>query len=353
MIIQGSRKSHSMQPLKILYVGPNDGTSLHRFRSLKRLGHNIELVDPFKALAGSSFYSAWGFKTGYLGLEGRITRHVLNSLQSDRYDIVWVDNGETVGKRLASELKRRCDRIINHNLDNPFTNRDGARWRLFLSALPLYDLFITPRRSSQIAALEAGATRAVEMMQSADEEVHRHVTLVGEEGETLGSEVVFAGTWMPERGPFMKHLIDRGVPLRIFGPRWTKAPEYQALKSVVTARGLDDATYVKVISGSKIALGLLSAGNNDVHTTRSLEIPAIGTPFCGPRTSDHQVLYQDGVEAVFFDTADECADICLALLQDEQRRQAIGAAGYQRALKNGRFNERICRDILALVANLT
>jgi spore maturation protein CgeB len=342
-----------MQPLKILYVGPNDGTSRHRFRSLKRLGHDMELADPFQALARSPFFSAWGFKTGYLGLEARITRHVLHSLQSDRYDIVWVDNGETVGKRLASELKRRCDRIINHNLDNPFTDRDGARWRLFLSALPVYDLFITPRRSSQIAALEAGAARAVEMMQSADEEVHRHLTLVGEEREALGSEVVFAGTWMPERGPFMKRLLDRGVPLRIFGPRWTKAPEFEALKPVVTSRGLDDSTYVKVISGSKIALGLLSVGNNDLHTTRSLEIPAIGTPFCGPRTSDHQALYREGVEAVFFDNADECADLCLALLQDEPRRKALGAAGHQRAIKNGRFNERICRDILSSVANLT
>jgi spore maturation protein CgeB len=342
-----------MQPLKILYVGPNDGTSRHRFHSLKRLGHDLELVDPFRAFVGSSFLSAWGFKTGYLGLEGRITRHVLDSLQRDRYDIVWVDNGETVGKRLATELKRRCDSIINHNLDNPFTGRDGARWRLFLSALPVYDLFVTPRRSSQIAALEAGASRAVEIMQSADEEIHRHVTLLGDERQTLGSEVVFAGTWMPERGPFMKRLVDRGVPLRIFGPRWTKAPEYEALMSIVTSRGLDDATYVKVISGSKIALGLLSAGNNDLHTTRSLEIPAIGTPFCGPRTADHEALYRDGIEAVFFDTADECADLCLALLQDEPRRQALGAAGYQRALKNGRFNERICNDILSSVGHLT
>jgi spore maturation protein CgeB len=340
-----------MQPLKILYVGPNDGTSRHRFRSLIRLGHDLELVDPFQAFAGSSFMSAWGFKTGYLGLEGRITQHVLNSLRSDRYDIVWVDNGETVGKHLASELKCRCGKIINHNLDNPFTGRDGARWRLFLSALPVYDLFVTPRRSSQIAALEFGVARAIEMMQSADEEVHQHMTLVGEERRTLGSEVVFAGTWMPERGPFMKRLLERGVPLRIYGPRWTKAPEYEALRSIVTSRGLDDAMYVKIISGAKIALGLLSVGNNDLHTTRSLEIPAIGTPFCGPRTTDHQQLYRDGIEAVFFDTADECADLCLGLLQDEEGRQALGAAGHQRALKNGRFNERICRDILSCVAN--
>lgn len=335
--------------LSILYVGPDDGTSRHRFHALQRLGHDVELADPFGALAGSSFWPAWGFKTGYWGLEGRITRYVLSSIKRQRYDVVWVDNGETVGRRLATALKARCDHILNHNLDNPFTGRDGWRWRLFLAALPVYDLFVTPRRSSQTAALRAGGRRAVEMFQTADEEIHRHAPLSSEERLTYGSEVVFAGTWMPERGPFMQRLIERGVPLRIFGPRWTKAPEYPRLAPIVTSEGLNDRTYVKVISGAKIALGLLSSGNGDIHTTRSLEIPAIGTLFCAPRTADHLTLYDDGTEAVFFDDADECADLCLALLGDDARRCRIAEAGHERALLNDRFNQRICRDILDLL----
>ena len=333
-------------PKTILYVGPDDGTSRHRYRALQRLGHHVELVDPFRAIAGSSFWPAWGFKTGYAGLDRRITRYVLGSLRSDCYDVVWVDNGETVGKRLASALRARCHRMVNHNLDNPFTGRDGLRWRLFLAALPVYDLFVTPRRSSQVAAMKAGAVRAVEMMQTADEEVHRLAVLTDAERQRFGSDVVFAGTWMPERGPFMKELLQRGVPLRIIGPRWTKAPEYEVLAPVVTSASMDDDTYVKVISGAKIAVGLLSSGNGDIHTTRSLEIPAIGTLFCGPRTPDHEKLYEDGREAVFFKDAGECADLCLALLGDEPRRLAIATAGHARAVRNRRYNERICSDIL-------
>lgn len=330
----------------ILYVGPHDGTSRHRYEALKRLGHRVEIVDPFRAIAGSTFWPAYGFKAGYFGLDGRITRHVLSQISDRTYDVVWVDNGETVGKRLVAALKKRSGHILNHNLDNPFTGRDGLRWRLFLAALPLYDLFVTPRRSSQEAALAAGVPRVVVMMQTADEVVHRRVDLDEAERRQYGSEVVFAGTWMPERGPFLKRLVDRGVPLRIFGPRWNKAPEHAALAPVITSVGLDDVSYVKVISGAKIAIGLLSTGNGDVHTTRSLEIPAIGTPFCAPRTADHEALYEDGREALLFGGPDECADLCLALLRDDPRRLALGAAGHARALRNGRFNERICRDIL-------
>jgi spore maturation protein CgeB len=290
---------------------------------------------------------SFGFKTGYFGLERLISDYVLDAVGSDTFDVIWVDNGETIGKKLAAELRLRCKSIVNHNLDNPFNGRDGRRWRLFHQALPVYDLFVAPRSSSRDDALARGAARSIAVNFSADESVHRRVTLTDQDYGDFVSEVAFVGTWMPERGPFLKRVIERGVPLRIFGPRWNKAPERASLEPFVRCYSLNDNDYVKAISGAKIAIGLLSKGNLDLHTTRSLEIPAIGALFCAPRTIEHQMLYVDGEEAVFFDDADECAEACLALLADESRRRNISEAGHARALRNNFFNERICADILS------
>lgn len=335
-----------MTPLSILYVGPDSGTSRHRFAALERLGHTVRLLNPLPALGGPRRMS-WGFKAGYFGLERRIGRELLAELGDARFDVIWVDNGEWIGRSLAEALKQRTRYLLNHNLDNPFSIRDGWRWRLFLDSLPVYDLFVTPRQSSRVAALAKGAKRAITLMFTADEVVHRHVTQSAEDRVTFGSEVAFVGTWMPERGPFVQRLIERKVPLRILGPRWAKAPEYPALAPHITTYTLLDEHYIKAISGAKIALGLLSLGNQDLHTTRSLEIPAIGSLLCAPRTADHEALYQDGVEAVFFDSPDECADRCLALLADPARRLAISEAGHARALHNRRFNEPFCAEVLA------
>lgn len=335
-----------MTPLDILYVGPDSGTSRHRFLAMQRLGHKLRLVNPLQALGGQHGMS-WGFKTGYLGLERRIKRRLLAELGEARFDVIWVDNGEWLGRSLAEALKQRTRFMVNHNPDNPFSSRDGWRWRLLLRALPVYDLFVTPRESTRLAALAHGARRAVTVMFTADEVAHRRATLTAEERVAFGSEVAFVGTWMPERGPFVQRLIERKVPLRILGPRWAKAPEYPALAPHVTTYTLLDEHYAKAISGAKIALGLLSLGNQDLHTTRSLEIPAIGTLLCAPRTADHEALYRDGEEAVFFDSPDACADLCLALLADPARRLAIGEAGHARALRNARFNEPFCAEVLA------
>jgi spore maturation protein CgeB len=331
---------------KILYIGPDTGTSRQRFLALQRLGHTIKLVDTFQAFGGVGTLMTWGFRTGYLGLEHLITKFTLQRLGNEMFDVVWVDNGETIGRRLAGELKKHARFILNHNLDNPFTARDGHRWRLFHQALPHYDLFATPRASTRDAALAHGATRAIAVKFTADEVVHRPIILSDADRTSFGSEVAFVGTWMPERGPFLKRILDRGVPLRIFGPRWDKAPEYAALSPFLTCRPLSDDDYVKAVAGSKIAIGLLSLGNEDLHTTRSLEIPAIGSLLCAPRTSVHTELYLDRKEAVFFETTDECADACINLLADEDRLKSISAAGYARNMQNNWFNERLCADLL-------
>jgi len=331
---------------KILYIGPDTGTSRHRFHALQRLGHAVKLVDTFRAFGGVGTLMTWGFQTGYLGLEHLITKYTLQCIGSELFDVVWVDNGETIGERLAGELKMHARFILNHNLDNPFTARDGHRWRLFRQALPHYDLFATPRASTRDSALARGATRAIAINFTADEVVHRPIILSDADRASFGSEVAFVGTWMPERGPFLKRLIDRGVPLRIFGPRWNKASEYTALSPFVTCRPLGDTDYVKAVAGSKIAIGLLSLGNEDLHTTRSMEIPAIGSLLCASRTNVHAELYLDGTEAVFFDTANQCADTCIALLADEDRLKSISAAGHARNLRNNWFNERLCTDLL-------
>ena len=183
---------------------------------------------------------------------------------------------------------------------------------------------------------------------AADEVVHRPRMLSPEDRARYGSEVAFVGAWMRGRGEFLRRVVECGVPLRIFGPRWKKSSQYAFLKPhlPLPVAPLGDEAYVKAIAGAKIAIGLLAKENLDLHTTRSLEIPAIGTLFCAKRTPDHLALYQDGKEAVFWDTPEECARHCLDLLRNPGRRIQIAAAGHERALRNGNFNEKLLSRII-------
>jgi spore maturation protein CgeB len=337
--------------MKILYLGPERGTALQRILALRRMGHEVTPLDSTKAMQNLilpfPLISACAVRTGALGLGGVFQRYVRSQVKGGCFDLVFVDHGPFLNPAAIGELRNAGGIVVNYNQDNPYVTRDGLKWRQFRRALPFYDLVVTPRASSVEPAKRAGARRVIAVNFAADEAVHRPIELTEEDRARYSAKVAFVGTWMPERGPFLLRLIERGVPLRIYGDRWKNAPEYERLRPHIASGDLAGDEYVKAIAGAAIAIGLLSKGNQDLHTTRSLEIPAIGTLFCAERTSDHLAMYKEGEEAVFFDSADECADLCLALLTQPDRIAKIAAAGAKRVRQNGDFNERLLGTIIA------
>ena len=225
--------------MKLLYIGPNSGTSALRIKAFKRGGHFVDIVDPGLLLPALPFIGPWTWHMGALGLDELISKRLLTAVPTFDYDLAFIDPGNLVSKSLIRKLRDHVGVVVSFNLDNPFVQRDGARWRMFLSALPEYDLFVTPRLSSVDAAFRHGARHAVRLFQCADEVRDRPRALTEEQRRRFTSDVCFVGTWMPERGPFLKGLIDLGVPLTIYGTGWRKAPEYYTIRAHVGVGHLD------------------------------------------------------------------------------------------------------------------
>lgn len=336
--------------MRIAYIGPHRGTSLHRGRALERLGHAVTIVDPWSWLPQARWVGPWMYRTGAFGSNIFMARRLADAVKKARPDLVWVDQGEWLGPRMLRAIREGCGAavpIVNYTVDDPFGGRDARRFAGFLRAAREYDLLAVVRAENVAEARARGARVVMQVWRSADEVAHAPRELSVEQHRRFASEVVFVGTWMPERGPIMAELIRRGVPLSIWGDRWQKAREWTQLAPHWRGLGLDtDDDYAAAILAAKINLGLLSKGNRDLHTTRSLEIPALGGLFCAERTSEHLALYEEGREAVLWSDAAECAGQCMALLADESRRKAIAAAGHARALRNGHYNEQVMARIL-------
>jgi len=272
---------------------------------------------------------------------------LLAKLPGQKFDIAWVDNGELIDPSLVRELKQRCSVVLNYNIDDPFGPRDGRRWRLYLDSLSEYDLIVVVRKINIEEAWSHGARNIIYVSMTADEIAHRKRQLTDEDRIRWSSQVVFAGTWMPERGPFLARLIDLGVPLTIYGDRWNKAKEWPTIQPHWRGPGLyNDDDYAKALQSSKICLGLLSKGNRDLSTTRSFEIPYMGALLCAERTSEHIQLYQEDEEACFWSSPEECAEKCLRLLSDKSSIQLIADRGRERCLRNGTGNQLVVGKII-------
>jgi hypothetical protein len=247
---------------------------------------------------------------------------------------------------VVSELKKRFGTIINYNIDDPYGKRDGRRWRQYLRAVPFYDLIVVVRDCNVAEAYSRGARKVLRVPMSADEIAHAPRAIREQDYRKWANDVLFIGTWMPERGPFMARLVELGVPLSIYGKLWENAPEWHILRKCWRGGDLLGDDYVMAIQCAKVNLGLLSKGNRDLSTTRSFEIPLVGAVFCAERTAEHLKLYREDEEATFWSSPEECASKCMQLLSDEQLRKNLAVNSRKRSLQNNTTNEAVWAEIL-------
>ena len=332
--------------MDVLYLGPRSGTCLDRANALRRLGANVEHLSLRELLPPSRWVDRWTWHVGGHWFGRWIDAALTKALQGRAFDLCHVDGGEWVTPTVIERLRQHARRVVNYNIDDPTGPRDGPRFEAYRQAAPHYDLLVVVREENLPELERLGARRVMRVFRSADEVNHAPRRISAIDALAWASEVLFLGSWFPERGPFLLDLAARGVPLTIRGPNWHKAPEWDRLRAHWAGGAVGGDDYAKALQCARLNLGLLSRDNRDSHTTRSLEIPSLGGLLCAERTAEHQAMYQEGAEALFWGDARECAEVCLAALADEDRRARIARAGHERFLRDGHRNERVMQRIV-------
>ena len=335
--------------MNILYIGPDapETSSRHRADALSRLGHEVRIVNPRAVLPANRVLSHLNFRTGYRLFTGDALRLIQRAVGERRFDVAWVDGGYLISPQCVRWLKSRSRFVVNYCIDDPTGPREPSNWTTYCRAVPDYDLCVVVRDVNIGELRTLGAKDVLHVIRSYDETAHARLPYSAEEEKKWSSEVVFVGTWMPERGPFMAELIRNGVPLAIYGDRWNRAREWPAIQAHWRGAAAAGPNYVRAIQYAKVALGMLSKGNRDLHTQRSSEIPFIGTAFCAERTAEHRELFEEGFEALFWETPQECAANCSRLLRDDVFRQGMARAARERVIGAGRRNEEVCAAVIS------
>lgn len=342
-------------PLTILYLGSNSpaSTSRHRADALRRLGCEVTVVDP-EELVGlrRRWQSFIDYRTGYRFLQRRLLRDLKAKICSlnNSPDLIWVNGGELLGPGIAKWLRLsfHCKIILYQN-DDPTGFRDGNRFLSLRTVLPFYDLCFFVRTETALEALAMGARRVLRVLMSYDEVLHVSRQLTSEPNDQLQPVVSFIGTLIPgePRDRFLDALIHAGVPVRLIGNQWQRSSLWPVLQTIYQGPGRTGMAYSEALGNAAVSLGFLSHQNRDLVTRRSFETTACGGLLCAERTSEHQLLYEDGWEAVFWDSVEECIFQCQNLLGDLKFRHktCINAAQHVRQIGVG--NQDVCRQILA------
>ena len=339
--------------MKILYVGPlyYGSTSLQRLKALAHLGHELVSVDtcPPEVAARERRLGErlWRKLLGPRDLAGA-NQAVLRLVRQEQPQILWVDKGLTIRPETLRAAKGLCPGLVRVSYCPDDMANPNNQSRRYAASIPLYDLHVTTKSYNLTELKALSAPRVLFVDNAYCPFTHRPMELTTAERENLGGPVGFIGTYEEERAEALLFLAKQGIPVKIWG-NWPKKWQHRHPNLQVKGISLWGDDYARAICSFEVNLAFLRKENRDLQTTRSVEIPACGGFMLAERTTEHQRLFQEGVEAEFFGSLEELLEKIQYYRINKDKGPGIAAAGRQRCLEAGYSNvdrlENIMRQI--------
>jgi len=258
--------------------------------------------------------------------------------------IIWIEWPRSFQPAFIHHIKSAypAAKLISFQDDNPFGSRhsDAWQWKNYLRCIPLFDVHLVKRPSDVEHLKTYGAKKSCLWMHG----VYTPLFVPPTETPKKLYPVSFVGTCFDDRARFFELLIARQrLPIHVFGSHWNRRSTLPRRFPHLFHSELKGTDYTRVIHQSTASLALLSTSHRDEWSLRSFEIPGCAGTLLAQRTPTHEVMFREGVEAMFFSDVEECATAIRALLTEPGRAQRMGEAAYARCHNEGRYLEsRMC-----------
>ena len=247
-------------------------------------------------------------------------------------------------------IKALGARTVCYNQDNPFGPRNDGCWMQFMRVYKLFDLHCL-FRSVDVERYTNWGLPFIRIALSYDPQQH-FPPPAGWSDRDRERDVSYVGSPHEQRPAFLEKLGDLlgalpgNVRLGVAGPRWEQAwPE--ALRARYVFGGMmKDAAYRESIWKSKVNLAFLTRMNEEDVAHKSFEIAACGQFLLAERAPGHLEAFEEGKEAAFFSSPEECAEKARYYVEHPAEREAIAAAARARALSSGYDNDSQLAKVL-------
>jgi spore maturation protein CgeB len=306
----------------ILGVGPYTDHNRWRAEAFRQLGVQCTYI-PTQQYSRAAF--ALEHRVGLAPHRQRVVRQIARAIEDARPDAIWVDKGLMFGPDDVEAWRARC-RVVAHYHPDDWQN-PLYHWHPFRLAIPHYDVHFVTRPANVAELYLLGAAHVVKTWFAYEPSVHRPVF-----GNAVISANVFLGRADHDRVELLTELARLGLPVRAYGFGYDAVEG--AGGEVLQIQPLR-AEYAGVVESATAALGLVARQSRDQHTCRSVEIPACRGVLVAERTPEHEDLFDDGREALFFDSTAQLVDHLDRLGKDAEFNEKVRAAGHHRATHSG------------------
>lgn len=279
-----------------------------------------------------------------------LNKRLLKKIDSFHPDIIFIIKGNVIYPWTLSKIKKNNlnTKIISWSLDDMYALHNRSRF--YTNGLQYYDNVFTTK-SYNIKELKLLGAEKIEFLYQAFSKKY-HKKSKNCLSVKYKADVLFIGFAELERFNTLNYLAENGIKIEIFGSNWHKK-EFKNYHKNLTIHPFDliGDDYSNEISCSKISLCFLRKVNRDLHTSRSIEIPACGGFMIAERTDEHLQLFEENKEAVYFESDAELLKKIKYYLENDSERILIAENGYKKCIEEDYSYDNMIDKILKKVYN--
>jgi spore maturation protein CgeB len=335
-----------MKILFVSYYNPSFiNTSVYRAKALRELGHQIitfqdrQFFLPGRIRQKIHFLHNWDLK--------RLNKSLLNIAIHQKPDLCLVIGGYPILSETLSQIKKLGVKLILWTTDVPINFENITR------TAPLYDYIFCAGTEALEIFTDIGLNRIKWLPFACDPDYHRPLLLTDVEEKSYANDIVFVGSFYPNRWKILKELKE--FDLAILGPGWNKAIAPAHEKQYIRDVKLNYSEWVKIYNAAKIVLVIHYDDGKTLSYQASpkvYEALACKTLVLVDQQRDIFSLFKDREHLVTFDNIMDLKEQIRYYLDNTYERNRIATQGYTEVLEKHTYVHRIS-ELLSIVHTST
>jgi hypothetical protein len=284
-------------------------------------------------------------------LIAKVNADLVTAAQKEKPEIVWFDKPVLFTPATIRRVKELGALTVCSNQDNPFGPRNDGCWYQFYKIYRMLDLHCL-FRNADIPRYQEWGLNYIKIQFSYDPR-EQFPSPPGWSDLDRTREVSYIGSPHEDRPQFLRSLIqEHKLPVTISGPGWERVFSKEERKRYTRGGMLRDAEYRENIWKSKINLAFISQLNEDDVAHKAFEIAACRGFLLAVRSPEHMACFDEGKEAAFFSSLEECASKIRYYLDHPAEREEIAWRGCERAKLSGYDNDTQLSRVLDKLTEL-
>ena len=292
--------------MKILIIGSERNWAFenHYIKHLKKSSEVVSLPahDYFYDYYYKSIWNKIKFRTGFSRIYHRINNRVLENIFLNHYDVVWIFKGMEIYPQTIREIRKTGTKVVNFNPDHPFLHTfKGSGNRNVRDSVPEYDLHLCYNLQVK-EKIEKEYKIQAEWLPFGYEP-HENIILPSQSNEI--KRACFIGNPDKYRAEVLSDLATTGIAVDIYGDNWQQWIRTLDSMDINFYPAVFKKDFNTVATQYRLQLNIFRPHNVNSHNMRSIEMPGLGCIMLAPKSQEHNLLFKENSEAVFYNNIEE------------------------------------------------